>query len=275
MKTTPMTHPGFSIVRFAAVVALLCCSGRAQDQTVDPSYKKWLECDIEWIISDSTFVAGPEFSLKLSFQKEPLPTVHLILSHRWSPSPGFTKMGEVATAETDSQGVARFFGIPPGTYTVNSENGLLFPTGVDVRVRSRLGSGKQVAVEWPEQTIPVRALRGRFVTAEGHDKVAKPFPNVEIELLDLRTSRLIETIYTNADGRYEFSSQESGLYVLRVKPPIPEGKTEAESRDLAVWVDTAAKTSTIPELYVEQTDCLGVHLSRRVAKHYWTSPYSP
>ena len=107
-----MIHRGFSVVRFAAVTAILCCCIQAQSQAVNPSYKKWLDCDIDWIIGDSTVVVGPEFSIKLSFQKRPVTAVRLMLGRGWTSSAGFNDMGVVATAETDSQGIARFFAIP-------------------------------------------------------------------------------------------------------------------------------------------------------------------
>jgi len=121
-------------------------------------------------------------------------------------------------------------------------------------------------MEWPERSIPARVLRGKLVTAEDLDDVAKPFPNVEIELLDLRTSQLIETAFTNADGRYEFSTQESGVYVLRVKPPIPEGKTKSETHEIAVRVDSGTKGNTLPELTVLQSNCGGLQFFRKIGK---------
>ena len=160
MKRKRIIHHSFGGVRLAAlVVSFLCCT-QAQSQTVNSSYKKWLDCDVDWIIGDSTFVAGPEFSIRLSFRRNPITTARLLLGRGWTSSAGFSDMGVVATAETDSEGIARFFAIPPGTYTAIAENGLLFPSSVDIHVRSDVDPGKQETVEWPERTIPARALRG-------------------------------------------------------------------------------------------------------------------
>lgn len=94
----------------------------------------------------------------------------------------------------------------------------------------------------------------------------RPLRQATVKLLDLRSSRVIETTPALDDGSYKFSTVEPGLYVLRVVPPAKDKKTEPASGDLAVELDPVAEESTIPEMKVLQSDCYGVQLSRAIAK---------
>jgi hypothetical protein len=97
----------------------------------------------------------------------------------------------------------------------------------------------------------------------------RPLQSAAVKLLDLRSSRVVETQRTAADGSYEFSMLEPGLYVVRVIPPAHNKKPNPASGDLAVELDPTALESTIPELKVLQSDCAGVQLLRRTAKGQW------
>ena len=93
-----------------------------------------------------------------------------------------------------------------------------------------------------------------------------PLRLATVKLVDLRSSRVVETQRTIDDGSYEFSTIEPGLYVIRITPRVNEKKTKSLSGDLAVELDPAARESTIPELKVAQSDCAGVQLLRKVGK---------
>jgi hypothetical protein len=80
-------------------------------------------------------------------------------------------------------------------------------------------------------------------------------------------SRLIESVQTDDNGSYEFSTAEPGLFVLRVKLPA-RGKIESGKDDLAVELDPAAKEVSIPEMKVLQSECSGVQLFRRIGEHW-------
>ena len=116
--------------------------------------------------------------------------------------------------------------------------------------------------------LPVRTLRSRLVApGEGAD-TDRPLRSATVALVDLRSSRVVETQQTAEDGSYQFSTIEPGLYVVRVTPPVKDKKTKPISGDIAVELDPAARESAIPELKVEQSDCSGVQLLRKVGKEW-------
>jgi len=98
-----MAFFGLSVRRVSTLVAVLVCTANAQDQELNEPHKKWLDCDVSWLISEA--MVGPSFSLKISFRSLPVSGPRISLS----------KDGRVvATARTNRNGVARFNRIPAG-----------------------------------------------------------------------------------------------------------------------------------------------------------------
>jgi hypothetical protein len=164
---------------------------------------------------------------------------------------------------TDSSGTAHFLAVPPGKYTAGAKNGLGFPSN-EVTVHGA-GDGDfdaEIEIEWPLEPVAVRALRGRLLGPGLGDEPDHPYLAATVNLVDLRSSRVVETQRTLEDGSYQFSTVESGLFVVRVIPPAKGKKTNDLSGDLSVELDAAAQEPTVPALKVVESECDGVQLLR-------------
>jgi hypothetical protein len=250
-------------IRLAVALAIICGCSFAQEQEskVAPAYREWLRCDADWMFTP--YDVGTDFSLKLSFRQAPLPGFRVVLT----PSGGSTDSNEHSrvpvTAVTDSSGTAHFLAVPTGKYIAGARNGLSFPSN-QVTVHSDGDFEDEVAIEWPLdlEELPVRALRGKLIVPGEDAEAGRPLRHATVKLLDLRSSRVIETTRTLSDGSYQFSTIEPGLYALRVIPPTEDNKPKPASGDIAIELDPVAQDSAIPEMKVLQSECEGVQLVR-------------
>jgi hypothetical protein len=239
------------IRRLFILLAILGSVARAQE--FDHEFDRM--CVFDFLYSQAT--VGPDFSLKISFHEAPVAgsRISLMKDER-----------AVATAKTDSHGIARFTAIPAGKYYANSPDGLLFPSGsLEIEVKAENAAGKKAEkfeLDWPNHSIAVRYLRGRFDVAEEAGGPQIPLRNALVELRDVRTARLIEYVQTDANGDYEFATNDPGIYALRLTLPKKK-EAGSESRDLAVEIDPAAVEGSIPELEAVQSDCDGRELLQR------------
>jgi len=241
------------------VSGALAHSAAAQSQQVPEPYRKWLDCFVDWIFSEEE--VGSTFSIQISFREAPVAGVRIELERE----------GQVAaTARTNSHGVARFSAIPPGEYWPRAGDGLAFPRGSqEIKVVLNHPNREKLKLEWPADAMSVRGVRGRLTTSELLDDPDVPMQNHRVDLLDLRTARLVESVQTNANGEYEFKTAEPGLYALRVSLPM-KGEQSFESHDLAIEVTPAASDYSLPEMKVAQSDCNGVQFYRRSNRADWT-----
>jgi hypothetical protein len=269
-----MASVRLKIVQLAFAVGLLGTFSFAQTQDLNDAHVKvkWLDCDVSWIFTHQD--VGSDFSLRISFHDVPLPGVRLSLARGGILANAGESTGFLADAVTDASGIARFFAVPPGKYSAVEEDGLFFPYE-EIEVHADADLGEEIAMQWPLSSLPVRTLRGRLITSGVKTGVELPLSSATVDLLELRSSRVIETQTTEADGSYLFSTVEPGLYVVRITHADEDKKQTKVSADLSVELNPAARESTIPELKVVQSDCAGVQLLRRVEKHHWESPYSP
>ena len=175
---------------------------------------------------------------------------------------------------TDSSGTAHFLAVPAGKYDASAKNGLFFPSN-EVTVHADGDFDREIEIEWPLdlEELPVRALRGKLIVPGEAGEPDRPLQHATVKLLDLRSSRLIETTRTLDNGSYQFSTSEPGLYVVvQVIPPAKGNKKESASGDLAVELDPTTRESTIAEMEVQQSDCAGVQLLPRTAKNQQDAP---
>jgi hypothetical protein len=270
-RGNPMAIVRSNAIRLAVTAAILCgCSfAQGQEPSVATAYRKWLVCDVDWIFTP--YDVASDFAVKLSFHQAPLPGIRVVLT----PSGELTDAGGhrriPLTAVTDSAGVAHLLAVPAGKYDAGAENGLFFPSN-EVTVHADGDFDSEIEIEWPLVTLPVRTLRGKLIAPGDGAETDRPLRSATVQLVDLRSSRVIETQSTIDDGSYEFSTIEPGLYVFRIIPPAKDKKAEPASGDLAVELDPAAQESTMPEMKVLESDCAGVQLLRRTAKDRWEAP---
>jgi hypothetical protein len=245
------------ILQSAALLMVLTCCARSQTEEVRDPYKKWLECDLNWAFSEKT--VGSDFSLKVSFHGTPVVGTRIALNKAINMSGD----GVAATVKTDSRGIARFRAIPKGTYYPDSIDGLLFrSSSLLIKVETAHTSGEKVEVSWPDHSIAVRTLRGKFNMSEELNGPEVALRSVEINLLDLRTARRIESAQTDANGDYEFATRDPGIYALRLTL-AKNGEPSSEYRDLAIELDPAAEENSIPGMTLVPSNCTGLQLLRR------------
>jgi hypothetical protein len=111
-------------------------------------------------------------------------------------------------------------------------------------------------------SIATRSLLGKFTVSEQLNSPEIPLRNALIELRDVYSAKLLETVSTDANGDYQFSTTDPGVYALRLVLP-KKWRAGFENRDLAVELDPSADEYSIPEIKVFQSDCKGVELFRR------------
>jgi hypothetical protein len=251
----------FNAASLVVAVTIVCGCSFAQDQAsnVAPAYRKWLVCDIDWIFTP--YDVSSNFSINLSFRQAPLPGIRVVLTPTGESADGSGHSRVPVTAVTDPSGTAHFLAVPAGKYDAAAKNGIFFPSN-EVTVHADGDFDREIEFEWPLDLLPVRALRGKLIAPGKGTQADRPFRSAKVQLVDLRSSRVLETQRTFADGSYEFSTIEPGLYDFRVIPPANGKKTEAVSGDLAVELDPAAQKATIPEMRVLQSDCAGVQLEK-------------
>ncbi len=142
---------------------------------------------------------------------------------------------EVASTQTDSQGVYTFTDIPPGTYTVIQDQpegyfpGTARPGSAggvketDNRIGSiTLGSG-EVAVDYDFCEKPPAEISGYVYVDQNNnnrrDNGEAPIAGTRVDLID-STGRQVATTLTDASGFYRFTFLPAGQYTLRQTQPV-------------------------------------------------------
>lgn len=142
---------------------------------------------------------------------------------------------EVATAQTNDQGVYQFNNVLPGTYTVVQDQPSGYFSGTarpgsaggvketSDRIGSiTLGSG-EVAVDYDFCEKPPAELSGYVYVDQNNnnfrDNGETPIPGTRIDLID-SNGRQVATTTTDASGFYRFTFLPAGQYTLRQTQPV-------------------------------------------------------
>jgi len=221
----------------------------AQSASVDRDH--WMSCTVTGLIGDH-YLQGPNFSIRVFFRDQPVSGVKVVLTDETAqPSPGV-----MGTAHTGSDGVARFFAIPSGMYQAHIDQALLSPSQeIEVHAneaQTNNSGAEEVRIEWPWSPAVTRSVRG-WLTSWQKDSPQnrserRPFVRALVQLLDLRSGKLLASTHTNADGYYEFAVSSDGLYVLRVSEGQDPSRT---AYDRAVEVAWQASRDSMPRLEVD------------------------
>lgn len=245
---------------FCLVVAIamltVCCCAQNQDSTATTN-SKWLRCDVDWMFTP--YDVGSDFSMRFSFRQSPLRGIRIELNPTEGSANSDGSGTRTVTAVTDSSGTAHFLSVPAGVYTAGAKDGLFFPSN-EITVHADGDFDSEITMEWPLEPIPIRVLRGKLTTSTAGNKTNHPLRAATVELVGVYSSKVIEQQHIRADGSYEFSTVEPGLYALRVTPPYQNRRKEPQSGELAIELDLAARKSTIPDINVVQSDYNGVQL---------------
>jgi len=256
--TAPLTMRAITLA--VALTAFTTLSFSQSQDANDANAEFSRLCFISWL--STPYEVGRDFSVKLSYRQAPLPGIRVVLD----PNDG----GKAPVATTDASGTAHFLAVPPGKYYAKAKNGLQFPSNeVTVHDASDGDFDAEIEIRWPLEPLPVRVLRGRLLAPGAGGEPDRPLRSATVSLLDLRSSRVVETQRTLEDGSYEFSTVEPGLFVVRVIPTAKGKKTKELSGDLSVELEPTAQEPTVPDLKVLQSECAGVQLLRRDPSGNW------
>jgi hypothetical protein len=228
----------------------------AHAQTRPQDEHRWLRCDVDWLFSIHN--TGPNFTVNVSFHNNPVSSVRILLARK-DTQPDERAWAIVATSETDSRGIGRFFAIPPGKYEAWVEEELLTPASEEIDVTANNEDPDEINFEWPGSSLTARNLRGRLTLSNKSNKEPAPLQNVLVQVLDLRTAKLLASTHTNSEGYYELPSQDPGLYAVRINED--QDDLSSHTDDMAVEIKTNAIEENIPVIKLAVTDC-GTELSR-------------
>ena len=213
------------------------------------TYTKWLDCDVDWIFSDNN--SGPNFTAKVSFHEDPISSVRVLLA-REDSEPDERAWSTVATSETDHDGIARFFAIPSGKYTIRVDGALMAPSE-EITVDVGDPATPEINFEWPGKYVQARELFGRVVLSHQTNQKPMPLRNALVQLLDLRTARLLAQTHTSDGGAYEFMTSDPGVYVVRFNDDADDLSSNFEQ--MAVEIKDSTINKSIPLLKIVKTKC--------------------
>jgi hypothetical protein len=249
MRNSGRTRWALGVALFAAFIGGASSASAQTGTEAAHQSRGWLECDVDWIVGDHDH-RGPDFTVKVSFRSQQISGVKVSLTRETAPldEPG---RFVVATGDTDSDGDAHFFAIPLGMYKAHVDEGLLSPNE-EIEVETKDASSDEVLIEWPLDPIVTRSVRGWITSWQKSSPQNRsqrlPLQHVLVQLLDLRTAKLLASTYTSPEGYYEFPASEDGLYVVRVsedQDPSPY------AYDRAVEVTSHAHREQMPGLDVD------------------------
>lgn len=228
------------------VVAVTIDGRTAKAQTALVDRNRWMSCTVTWLVGDH-YRQGPDFDIKVSFRDQPISDVKLVLTDKAvQPSAGV-----VTAADTDLNGVAHFSAIRPGIYQAHIDEALLAPSP-EIEVEANRSSSEQVAIEWPWALSIARSVRGWLYSwqkdSPQNRSELRPFAHALVQLLELRSGKLLASTHTSIDGYYEFAVSSDGLYVVRVSEAQGLSGT---AYDKAVEVARQASRDSLPRLEVD------------------------
>ena len=239
-----------------AALLLICALGSvvfsgvcaANAQTSSPDEGRWPTCAYTPLTQEHH--NGPNFTVTVSFREQPIVGLKVILSVVRAEFG--QDVGEIiATAHTDSAGVAHFFAIPPGIYRAHVEKALLAESK-EIQVQADNASEDRVNIEWPDAPIATRNVRGWVTSWQKASPQNRsellPHREVLVQLLDLRSGKPLASVRTDSEGYYEFPSRPEGLYVMRVgehKDP------SINSYDKAVEIAAESQLDHMPDLMID------------------------
>ena len=170
--------------------------------------------------------------------------VKLALEPENKEDKGFQYQREI-TLTTDSEGNATFYSVPTGKYWLVVREATPSYSS-EVTVNSDLKDSDHVELEWPLVENTARNFAGTL-----HDDKNRPFPRSLVEVLDLRTSKMIESTYTDSTGAYKLHSRVNGLYVVRLSPP---GEPD-RSQKIVFEFDDGSLNDQLPTMQLRLSDC--------------------
>ena len=183
----------------------------------------------------SNIQVGQNFQVKVEDQGHPVKGLPMEI--RDSRNGGIR-----VVSNTDQNGLARFRGIPLGSYHLGPNHDAVIQSGEEIEVRRGGPADVMVHLKWPNRApIEVRSLQG---TMHWPDYLpGQPQTRLSLDLLEGRSGRVLKSTETGDRGEFRFESVAPGLYFLSLRAGL-----------IAVAVDPAAPTDRL-DIDLGSTSC--------------------
>jgi hypothetical protein len=219
----------------------------AQERQAEESYNEFSRLCLVSFLS-TPHVTHSDFTVKVAFNGTAMADVAVVLEANES-IPTFVS-AEPISRRTDSSGIAEFSAIQPGEYWIRVDE-LLFESLATVTVDPDATDTEDVELEWPSVSETVQNVRGTLISSES----SAPVAGVRVELLDIRTARVLGVTWTDLAGFYEIPFTDEGIYALRFSPPDEFGGHE----DLGIELSNKKGSDQLSTMKLESDSC-GVQL---------------
>ncbi|HKF21826.1 MAG TPA: hypothetical protein VKE93_09665 [Candidatus Angelobacter sp.] len=163
-------------------------------------------------------ISVPRYKVQSSFlvivehQKAPISGIEVALYR--DQGTNVSDARPLLTRFSDTDGTIKFEGLAPGPYFIE----IRAPGGgeaayLNVGAAHKEGSRNEIKLQWPRvDLVKAKALKGRLVSNDAH----KPFASVRVKLWKPGTQVALGNLTAGQDGRFEFSQNEPGIYILEV-----------------------------------------------------------
>jgi hypothetical protein len=162
-------------------------------------------------ISSPRYKMQSRFRVIVEHQKKPAAGIEVTLyrddTHVSDPRPLLTRF-------SDADGIIKFEGLAPGPYFIAiSAPGGGQAAHLDVGATETEGSRNEIRLQWPRvDLVKAKALKGRLIAND----VQQTFASVRVKLWKPGLQVALGNLTTGPDGRFEFSQNEPGIYILEV-----------------------------------------------------------
>lgn len=163
-------------------------------------------------ISFPTYKIQSSFRVIVEHQKTPVSGIEVALYR--DQGTNVSDPRPVLTRFSDTDGIIKFEGLAPGPYFIAiSAPGGGEAAHLDVGPAGTEGSRKEIKLQWPRvNLVKAKALKGRLVSND----VQQPFASVRVKLWKPGTQVALGNLTAGLDGRFDFSQNEPGIYILEV-----------------------------------------------------------
>ena len=159
----------------------------------------------------------------------------------------------IATAVTDSRGIARFRVKTPGSFMLETDNPGSTLGDITLVISKDASERSPVPFTWPDSAIlQTRALQGRIESGLLWS-TAVPLGNADLSLRELTSYHEVATATADDDGSFKFHSVPPGIYFLHVKSEGGGTYYDADG-DIPIFLDAKAPRDSL-SMAVTQTDC--------------------
>jgi len=136
----------------------------------------------------------------------------------------------IANATTDTAGLAKFAGLPSGSYSVVTHTAVENDGHpIEITNDKKKRAQERLDLVWPpKKLIVARNFEGILSSWPGEESPSEPVSGVRLTALEAHSGEAIATVLTDANGAFRLTDIPPGMYFLRV------GRDEKSEQDARV-----------------------------------------